>query len=93
MDGPWVKSCMSAVGVEREWLARAQSRMGAKAWARRWPGMHLALGIDVGALLYEALHQCWVVETSRIVDRCQPLRICGTGDRCMCRVALAAPLL
>lgn len=48
--------------------------MGTAVGARRGPSMHLARGIDVGDILYQALdHSCLVVD-SRTLQRSLPLR-------------------
>eukprot|EP00962_Isochrysis_galbana_P002795 scaffold773_cov114-Isochrysis_galbana.AAC.5 len=52
---------------------------GDAASARRWPGAQPVLGIDVGALLHEALGRSGPIERRRKVQWSSPLR--AGGDR------------
>jgi hypothetical protein len=92
----WGEACASAVGQGREMdeagsvrrMCMPQGRMGScrRAAAGLWrrQSVHLILGIDIGALLYQKLSRSRLVELCGVVQRSTPLRSPGAvgGRNC-----------
>lgn len=82
--------CVRGVGWSNAYAGGGTS-WGSAAGARRRPGLHLALGHDVGALLHQALERSRLVERRSVVNRRALLPAGSGGLWADCREAWQRP--